>query len=105
MVIRENDLNLIPEEAKRSWIFDALALEELGTDWQSYIFQDRASIMSHSVAIRGSNNGFNYNIGGLFFDQNGIVKETWSKRYQVNFGASYDVKSWLNIFEVQLKPT
>lgn len=93
----EDNLDAIVETSKRSWVFDALALEELGTDWQDYIFNERSSIMNHSVAIRGSGKGYNYNVGGLFYDQNGIVKNTWSKRYQFNFGADFDIKPWLTL--------
>jgi len=93
----ENNLDAIVEDSKRSWIVDALGLDELGTDWQDYVFRDRASIMSHSVNIRGTEGKVNYNVGGLFFDQEGIVNNTYSSRYQFNFGADMAVKKWLNV--------
>jgi len=93
----ENNLDAVIEDSKRSWITDGLGLDELGTDWQDVVFRDRASIMSHSVNIRGTEGKVNYNMGGLYFDQEGIVNETYSNRYQFNFGANMDVKSWLNV--------
>jgi len=93
----ENNLDAIVENSKRSWIIDGLGLDERGTDWQDYVFRDRASIMSHSVNIRGSEGKMNYSVGGLFYDQEGIVNNTYSSRYQFNFGADVDVKKWLNI--------
>jgi len=93
----ENNLDAIVEPSKRSWIQDGLGLDELGTDWQDVVFRDRASIMSHGVNIRGSEGKVNYNLGGLYYDQEGIVNRTYSNRYQFNFGADMDVKSWLNL--------
>jgi len=93
----ENNLDAIVEDSKRSWIVDGLGLDELGTDWQDYVFRDRASIMSHSLNIRGTEGKVNYSVGGLFFDQEGIVNNTYSSRYQFNFGADMEVKEWLNI--------
>ena len=93
----ENNLDAIVEDSKRSWIQDALGLDELGTDWQDNVFRDRASIMSHAINIRGSEGSMNYTLGGLFYDQEGIVNNTFSSRYQFNFGADMDVKSWLNL--------
>jgi len=93
----ENNLDAIVEPSKRSWIQDALGLDELGTDWQDVVFRDRSSIMSHGINIRGTEGKMNYNVGGLYFDQEGIVNNTYSSRYQFNFGADMDVKPWLNI--------
>ena len=93
----ENNLDAIVEPSKRSWIQDGLGLDALGTDWQDVVFRDRACIMSHGINIRGSEGKVNYNLGGLYFDQEGIVNNTYSNRYQFNFGADMDVKSWLNL--------
>lgn len=53
-----------------------------GTKWQDEIFQS-ALVQNHQISMSGGNTKSNYYLGLNYFDQNGVVKSSSSKKYNV----------------------
>lgn len=52
-----------------------------GIDWQNLMFR-KSLTQIHNIAVRGGNRNTKYSLSGSIFDQNGIIINTGSKRYQ-----------------------
>jgi TonB-linked SusC/RagA family outer membrane protein len=76
-------LSDISEADLRSWIQDALAGSISGTDWQNEVLRV-APIQSYDLSLRGANNKLGYGLSGSYFNQQGIVHNTYGKRIQGN---------------------
>lgn len=72
-----------------------------GTDWQSQIFDNNASIMSHQLSISGGTDKSTFYTSLGYFDQNGIVADpiSWYKRLTARFNGAHKVTPWLNFGE------
>ena len=72
-----------------------------GTDWQSQIFDNTASIMSHELSFSGGTEKSTFYTSLGYFDQNGIVASpiSWYKRLTARFNGAHKIKSWLNFGE------
>lgn len=93
----DGSVDAIRDQSKKEWIQEALNGQQPGTDWQDYVFKENALVQSHDINIRGSEGRMRYVLGGTFFDQEGIIHLTEGRRYQANFGAEMQVKSWLKV--------
>ncbi|MEL7119625.1 MAG: TonB-dependent receptor [Bacteroidota bacterium] len=93
----EGSIDAIRDPSKKEWIQEALNGTQPGTDWQDYVFKDNALVQSHNLSIRGTEGRMRYTLGGTFFDQEGTIHLTEGRRYQANFSAQMDVKTWLTI--------
>ena len=60
-----------------------------GTDWQSLLFRT-APISNYKATISGGNDALKYSVSGGFFEQQGIVINTYLKRY--NLKANLDAR-------------
>ena len=67
-----------------------------GTDWQNEVLQD-APISMVDVSIRGGYKKLRYKVGGSFFSQDGIVINTYGKRYQGSVDLDYQVTDRVSI--------
>ena len=65
---------------------DPSALGE-GTDWQDQIFRT-AAISNYKLTVSGGSDAIKYSLSGGYFEQQGIVINTYLKRY--NFKANLD---------------
>ncbi|HEV9035111.1 MAG TPA: TonB-dependent receptor, partial [Puia sp.] len=72
-----------------------------GTDWQSQIFDNNASIMSHELSFSGGTDKSTFYTSLGYFDQNGIVAApiSWYKRLTARFNGAHKLKPWLNFGE------
>lgn len=72
-----------------------------GTDWQSEIFDNNASIMSHELSLSGGTDKSTFYTSLGYFDQNGIVASpiSWYQRLTARFNGAHKIKSWLNFGE------
>ncbi|OQP38916.1 hypothetical protein A4H97_18280 [Niastella yeongjuensis] len=64
------------------------------TDWQDVIFRS-APFQNYQISARGGTDKAQFSISGAFMDQQGILKNTFMKRY--NIRASFDAKVTNNI--------
>jgi TonB-linked SusC/RagA family outer membrane protein len=72
-----------------------------GTDWQSTIFNDHATEMSHEVSFSGGTDKSTFYASVGYFDQNGIVTTpiSWYKRLTARVNSDHKLKSWLHFGE------
>lgn len=55
-----------------------------GTNWQDQLFRS-AAVQNHDITMSGGNDKGNYYIGLGYFNQDGIVKNSASKKYNARF--------------------
>jgi TonB-dependent starch-binding outer membrane protein SusC len=65
------------------------------TDWLSAIFQ-KAQVQSHEIAISGGNDKTLYYISANYFDQDGIILNSWYKRYSVKTKLNLELTDRIN---------
>ncbi|GGB16358.1 SusC/RagA family TonB-linked outer membrane protein [Puia dinghuensis] len=72
-----------------------------GTDWQSQIFDNSASEMSHQLSFSGGTDKSTFFSSLGYFDQNGIVADpiSWYKRLTARFNGSHKINPWLSFGE------
>jgi TonB-dependent starch-binding outer membrane protein SusC len=72
-----------------------------GTDWQSLIFNNSASITSHELNFNGGTEKSTFYSSLGYFDQNGIVASpiSWYKRLTARFNGSHKINRWVNFGE------
>ena len=66
------------------------------TDWESLIFRPSIST-NHTVDIRGGNENAKYSVSLGYSDQNGLMKESYFRRYTGRLTSDIKVLDWLNI--------
>ncbi|MBV7532161.1 TonB-dependent receptor [Chitinophaga sp. sic0106] len=66
------------------------------TDFNKEIYRT-APITEHNVSVRGGSAKQNYYLSANYLSQEGIIKQTDSKRYGINFSLNNKVKDWLEI--------
>ncbi|MFZ6009453.1 MAG: SusC/RagA family TonB-linked outer membrane protein [Bacteroidota bacterium] len=68
------------------------------TDWWDAI-TDPASIQNHDLSLSGGNTNSKFYAGLNYFDQNGIVNTTFSKRFAARFNSEFKIKDRVTIGE------
>ena len=78
------------KQAATSLGFDTSAMGTADTDWQDEIFRTSVST-KHSLSIQGGLKDMPYRIGLGFEDNNGILKNSWMKRFNtsINIAPSF----------------
>lgn len=66
------------------------------TDFYKEIFRT-APITEHNISVRGGSAKQNFFLSANYLSQDGIIRQTDSKRYGVNFSINNKVKDWLEI--------
>lgn len=66
------------------------------TDWQEEIFRT-AMMSNYNLSIRGGNDNINYAITGGFFNQDGIIRSSGFKRYNLRANVEIKATERLNI--------
>jgi TonB-dependent starch-binding outer membrane protein SusC len=69
-----------------------------GTDWYDELTQ-MAPIQSHNIGLSGGSGNSKYYVGLNYFNQQGIVIETYSKRYSVRANTEFNFKNKVRIGE------
>jgi TonB-linked SusC/RagA family outer membrane protein len=75
------------KQAVASLGFDTSALGTADTDWQDEIFRTSVST-NHSLSIQGGLKDMPYRIGLGFEDNNGILKNSWMKRFNTSINVA-----------------
>jgi len=66
------------------------------TDWQNEVFRS-APIQSHQITLSGGESKTRYAISGNYYDQQGIVQNSYFKRYTLRTNLDREVASWLKV--------
>ncbi len=70
----------------------------VNTDWYDEIMEP-ASIQNHSLTFNGGSEMTRYSIGGSYFNQQGLMKDTRNEYKRLNFRAKIDtdINDWLTV--------
>ncbi len=77
-------------------LFDANGNPLYDTDWQDESFQ-QAFTQNHQLGLTGGNENDSYGIYLGYRDEDGLMKESYLKRYSARFVFDSQIKSWLKI--------
>ncbi|MBN1198650.1 MAG: TonB-dependent receptor, partial [Bacteroidales bacterium] len=66
----------------------------LGTDWQNEVLQD-GTVQNYELSINGGNERSTYNLSGSYNHEEGIVINTWAKRYVLRLAGTSKVNKML----------
>jgi TonB-linked SusC/RagA family outer membrane protein len=66
------------------------------TNWFEEMTQD-APMQNHYLSISGGNEKTTYALSAGLYDQTGIIKNTYLKRYNIRLNTNTDVKKWLKV--------
>ena len=80
------------KQAATSLGFDTSAMGTADTDWQDEIFRTSVST-KHSLSIQGGLKDMPYRIGLGFEDNNGILKNSWMKRFNTSINVAPSLTS------------
>ncbi|MCX2742271.1 TonB-dependent receptor [Mangrovivirga sp. M17] len=94
--LKGGQLSGIESEDLRSWIQQTLSGNNEGTDWQEEVLQN-APIQSYDVSVRGGFKKLRYSIGGTYFNQEGIVVNSYGKRSQGNIQLEFNATDKLTL--------
>ncbi len=89
-------ISAISESDLRSWIQEGGSGAISGTNWQDEVLQN-ALVQSYDVSARGGFNKLRYKLSAAYFNQEGIVVNTFSDRTQANLNLAYDLSESLTI--------
>lgn len=67
-----------------------------GTDWQDEVFR-QAPMQNYQLSFTGGESKTRYAISGSYFDQQGIIRNSYFKRYSLRANLDREVKSWLKV--------
>ncbi len=67
-----------------------------GTNWQDEVFRE-APIQSYQLSFTGGETKTRYAISGSYFNQQGIILNSYFKRYSLRANLDREVKPWLKI--------
>ncbi len=77
-------------------LFDSNGNPLYDTDWQKEAFQ-KALTQNHQLGFTGGNEKGSYGAFANYRNENGIVKESWQKRFSGRFVFDSQIKSWLKV--------
>ena len=67
------------------------------TDWQALLLTEQGLTQNHSIAFSGGNESTRYRTSFEYFDQDGLIKRSNHKRYNVRINVDSQVKKWFTI--------
>ncbi len=77
-------------------LFDASGNPLYDTDWQDEAFQ-KATTQNHQLGLTGGSEKGSYGAFLNYRNENGIVKNSWQKRFSGRFVFDSQIKSWLKV--------
>jgi TonB-dependent starch-binding outer membrane protein SusC len=96
--------DLVPFTSKYNVNYDLGGISQVsrankeGTNWFKEITRP-ASIQNHRVGISGGSENSRYYVGVGYFDQQGIVKSTYFRRYTLRANTEFTIKSRVRVGE------
>ncbi len=61
-----------------------------GFDWQDFVFR-KALIQNHDLTVSGGNDKTQFSLSGSIFDQDGIIKNSYHKRYSFRANLNHNI--------------
>ena len=77
-------------------LFDSNGNPKYNTDWQDVMFQ-KAFTQNHQLGFTGGNEKGTFGAFLNYRKENGIVRESWQKRYSGRFVFDSQLKSWIKV--------
>ena len=77
-------------------LFDANGNPLYDTDWQNEAYQ-KAYTQNHQLSFTGGNSKDNFGVYLGYRNENGLVKESWLKRFSTRFVFDSQIKDWLRV--------
>lgn len=74
---------------------EQIAAVGAGTDWQDEIFRSGAPVQNYQLSISGGGDKNDYYLGLSYFDQQGVVKRSDLKKYNVRANMNFTPKDFL----------
>ena len=72
-------------------------LSKTDVNWMDVVFNDRAMLQSHEVAVSGATDKTNYYFSGGYYDQEGIAPGSQFTRYSMRFNFEQVMSDWLKM--------
>ena len=72
-------------------------LSKTDVNWMDVVFNDRAMLQSHEVAVSGATDKTNYYFSGGYYDQDGIAPGSQFTRYSMRFNFEQVMSDWLKM--------
>lgn len=66
-------------------------------DWQDRVFNSNAPMQEHQVSFSGGNENATYYASAAYLNQEGVVRNSPFKRYNVNLNLNQNLSSWLKL--------
>lgn len=77
-------------------LFDESGNPRYNTNWEDEVYKP-ALMHNHYVNMQGGNENTLYNLSLGYFDQDGLMINSWFKRYSARFTVDSDIKDWLRM--------
>lgn len=77
-------------------LFDENGKPRYNTNWEKEVYKP-ALTHSHHINLQGGSDKSLYSLSLGYYDQKGIMIESWLKRYSARFTMDTDIKDWLTI--------
>lgn len=69
-----------------------------GTNWFKEVLKP-ASVQSHQLAISGATESSNYAVSFSYLDNNGVLSNSYFKRYSLRVNTEFNLNKWLRVGE------
>ncbi len=77
-------------------LFDASGKPLYNTNWEEEVYRPSWS-NNHQLTLQGGSEKSTYSLSAGYLDQNGLMIQSWFKRYSLRFTMDNDVNKWLRI--------
>ncbi|MDA3852898.1 MAG: SusC/RagA family TonB-linked outer membrane protein [Bacteroidales bacterium] len=67
-----------------------------GTDWYDEVYQ-KASTKQYNVSVSNGSKKGNFYLGASYFDQNGLIKQTFYDRFTTRANSLYKLTDWFEV--------
>ncbi|MBP9016812.1 MAG: TonB-dependent receptor [Paludibacteraceae bacterium] len=83
----------------KSYIPSGIDFSSYDTDWQDVVFEGNAPIQNYNISANGGSDKLSYLLSANYFDQKGIIMESFYKRFTFRVNSSAKVNDWLTLGE------
>jgi TonB-linked SusC/RagA family outer membrane protein len=95
-VIRGNpNLDIQPGSFRDSVYNEVETSGTSGTDWQDQIFR-QGIIQNYTLGVNGGSENYKYNVSGSFYRNDGIIMNSWMKRYTLRYASQIKISERMN---------